>query len=248
MVLTSRGALPHIDIRAICPAGISSGKHMSLWFSNRGQMIQVTCAVLAVIIGIAAQWNQLSVAINFGEILKVLLYPVAVLIGFQLGKRALKPPAQAPTPREPPSPPPREALPDLPSTLGPDFIYKFSTPVIKVGSYFDVGQELGLRRVSVSSVKTVKAGTGDVPAAEIEITGHALDFGVGRTATAIHSKKALIPAYARSLKDADCSMFEFSYQPDAFSFAAISVDHINVPAQEVTLVICLANYRKRSSY
>ena len=54
-------------------------------------MIQVTCAVLAVIIGIAAQWSQLSIAINFGEILKVLLYPVAVVIGFQLGTRALQP-------------------------------------------------------------------------------------------------------------------------------------------------------------
>jgi hypothetical protein len=40
-------------------------------------------------------------------------------------------------------------------------------------------------------------------------------------------------------------MFEFAYQPDSFSFVAICIDHINVPAQEITLVICLANYRKR---
>jgi hypothetical protein len=218
----------------------------SQWFSNRGQMIQVTCAVLAVIIGIAAQWNQLSVAINFGEILKVLLYPVAVLVGFQLGTRALKPTAGTAAAPEAPAPPSREAFPDMRSILGPEFNYKFSTPIIKVGSYFDVGQELGLRRVSALSIKTVKAGSEEVPAAEIEVAGHVLDFSAGSKVTAIHNKKALIPAYARNLKEADCSMFEFSYQPNAFSFAAISVDHINVPAQEVTLVICLADYRKSS--
>jgi hypothetical protein len=219
----------------------------SQWFSNRGQMIQVTCAVLAVIIGIAAQWSQLSVAINFGEILKVLLYPVAVLIGFQLGTRALKPTTQAAATAAPPPPPPppsMEALPDKRSILGPEFSYELSTPIIKVGSYFEVGQELGLRRVSALSIKTVKAGSEEVPAVEIEVAGHVLDFSAGSQVTAIHNKKALIPAYARATKYADCSMFEFAYRPDSFSFVAISVDHINVPAQEVTLAICLVNYRK----
>ena len=218
----------------------------SQWFSNRGQMIQVTCAVLAVIIGIAAQWNQLSVAINFGEILKVLLYPVAVLVGFQLGTRALKPTAGTAAATEAPAPPSTKAFPDIQSILGPEFTYKFMSPAIKVGSYFDVGQEFGLRRVSAVSLKTIKDGSEEVPAVEIEVVGQMLDFSAGSKATNINRKKALIPAYARDLKDADCSMFHFSYQSNAFSFAAISVDHINVPAQEVTLVICLAQYRKRN--
>ena len=80
------------------------------WFSNRGQMIQVTCAVLAVLIGIAAQWSQLSIAINFGEILKVLLYPVAVVIGFQLGTRALNPTAQTAAAVEPSPPLPQPTI------------------------------------------------------------------------------------------------------------------------------------------
>ena len=218
----------------------------SQWFSNRGQMIQVTCAVLAVVIGIAAQWSQLSVAINFGEILKVLLYPVAVLVGFQLGTRTLKPMAQTVAAAAASPPPSIEALPDIRSILGPEFSYKFSTPIIKVGSYFEVGQELGLRRVSALSIKTVKAGSEEVPVAEIEVAGHVLDFSAGSKVTPIHNKKALIPAYARTMKEADCSMFEFAYQPNSFSFVAISIDHINVPAQEVTLVICLASYRKPS--
>jgi hypothetical protein len=218
----------------------------SQWFSNRGQMIQVTCAVLAVIIGIAAQWSQLSVAINFGEVLKVLLYPIAVLIGFQLGTRALKPVVQTAAVTVASPPPSMEVLPDIRSILGPEFSYKYLTPLMKVGSYFDVGQELGLRRVSALSIKAIKAGNEEVPAAEIEVAGHVLDFSTGSKITPIHNKKALIPAYARTLKDADCSMFEFAYQPNAFSFVAISVDHINVPAQEITLVICLANYRKHS--
>jgi len=143
------------------------------------------------------------------------------------------------------SPPPSiEALPDIRSILGPEFSYKFSTPIIKVGSYFEVGQELGLRRVSALSIKTVKAGSEEVPVAEIEVAGHVLDFSAGSKVTPIHNKKALIPAYARTMKEADCSMFEFAYQPNSLSFIAISVDHINVPAQEITLVICLANYRK----
>lgn len=94
------------------------------------------------------------------------------------------------------------------------------------------------------SIKTSKVGSEEVPVAEIEVAGHVLDFGVGSKVTAIHSKKALIPAFARTMKDANCSMFDFTYQPNNFSFVAISVDHVNVPAQEITLVICLASYRK----
>jgi hypothetical protein len=220
----------------------------SQWFSNRGQMIQTSCAVLAVVIGIAAQWSQLSVAINFGEVLKVLLYPVAVVIGFQLGVRALKPaaPMEAAVEPSPPRPQPKDQLPNTRSIIDPEFNYKFLAQIVKVGSYFEVGQELGLHRISVLSIKTVKDGNDDIPAAEIEVAGHVLDFSPGKSVTAIHRKKALIPSYARPLKDADCSMFQFGYQPTSLSFVAISVDHINVPAQEITLVICLANYRKRS--
>src|SRR5258708_3407979 len=115
----------------------------SQWFSNRGQMIQAICAVLAVLIGIAAQWNQLSVAVNLGEILKVLFYPIAVLIGFQLGKRAVRPSAQTAA-----SSPTTKEFPDIQSMLGPELNYKFLSPAIKVGSYFDVGEEFALRRVS----------------------------------------------------------------------------------------------------
>jgi hypothetical protein len=218
------------------------------WFSNRGQMIQVACAVIAVAIGIVVQWNQLSVAINFGEILKVLLYPIVVLIAFRLGISASsRPAAQIVMP--PPAMVARSIAPepmvDPHSTLRPEFDYQLSLPVIKVGSYLDVNQELGLRRISVVSIKTVKTGNDEEPAAEIEVTGYGLDFVAGRRLTEINRKKALIPAYTRDWKDADCSMFDFTYKQNDLSFRAISVDHINVPAQEVTLVICLAKYRNR---
>jgi hypothetical protein len=204
------------------------------WFSNRGQIIQVACAVIAVAIGVTTQWNQISNAIDLALIVKIALYPLAVIILIQVGKHF--PTANAPAPGQ--------AVKEEVKT-GPTSVinYQFLTPTVKIGSYFDVDQERGLRRISVISIQNHKVGFDEVPAVEIEVTGMVLNFDAGRSVKKVSDKRFLIPAYSRSIKDGDCSMHEFSYRKESFSLSAISVDHINVPAQEATLAICLATYR-----
>lgn len=208
------------------------------WFSNRGQMIQVACAVSALIIGIVTQWSQISVALNLTEIIKVLAYPATVFIVFQIALLTAKNGFSKPTPTT------THVGTEPKPLFGPPLIYEFKNATVKVGSFFEVGEEFGLRRVSVLSLKNLEIYSEEVAAAELEFSGSMLDLSFGKKTQLISNKKALIPSYARSAKDADCSIYQFSYQLDYFTFVAVSVDHINVPEREVSLVVCIARFRK----
>lgn len=190
--------------------------------------MQVACAVIAVGIGVFSQWNQISNAIDVGLVIKILLYPLAAVALVQLGKYF------------PTSARGQESI----WKPKPDFDYRFLAPTLKIGSYFDLDQPFGIRRISAVSIQNDKSEPQDVPTVEIEVAGTALYFSGGSSVKKISDRRFRIPAYSRRLKDVDCSMYLFTYQKDYFSFAAISVDHINVPAQEATLAISLLEYRR----
>jgi hypothetical protein len=215
------------------PAGDNDlGQEMSgKWFSNRGQMVQVACTVLAVIIGVVTQWNQITSTIDIGPIFKILLYPSAAVGLFQLGSYFSGRKTSV------------HANPGLIAQPKPDFDYQFLHPTIKIGSYIDLARDFGLRRVAVSSIQTRTIGSEEVPVAEIEVAGIALYLSGGNSVIKINDKKFLIPAYSRDLKSEGSSIHEFGYSTDYFTLTAISVDHINIAAQEVSLAICLVKYR-----
>src|ERR1700722_430482 len=109
------------------------------WFANRGQMVQVTCAVIAVGLGIITQWNQISTAIDFGLVIKILLYPLVAVGLVQLGKYF--PTRATPTPVGKVTGPPI-AEPPISEKQKWNIDYQFLTPTVKVGSYFNVNQQL----------------------------------------------------------------------------------------------------------
>jgi hypothetical protein len=201
-----------------------------------GQMVQIACAVVAIGIGLIMQWSQISSTIDFGLIVKILVYPLAAVVLIELGKRF-------PT-----------GSPGIGHSFrqefkrGPrsNFDYQFLAPTVKIGSYFDLDQPLGIRRISAVSIHNYQAASREMPTVEIEITGTTLSFSAGSSVTKISDRRFWIPAYSRSIKDGDCSTYLFTYKKDYLSFAAISVDHINVPAQEATLAICFMEYRRAS--
>jgi hypothetical protein len=198
------------------------------WFSNRGQMVQVACAVAAVVIGLVSQWGQISSAIDLAAIFKILLFPLGAIFMFQLGQYFSK----------------RTTNSKDVDAKASIIEHTFRTPTIKVGSYFDVDQPLGIRRISASSIQNYKFTYEEVPAAEIEISGSLISLTAGKKVKQISDRKFLLPAYSRSLKDDDCSVFQLRYKEDLVEVTAISVDHINQHAQEIVLTISLFSYRK----
>jgi hypothetical protein len=213
------------------PTGDKDGDKMpNKWFSNRGQMIQAACAIIAVAIGIFTQRSSLTTSLDIEMVSKILFFPAAAVSLFQLGKyvQRLSTPSASPFPD------------DLP------FDYRYLTPTIKVGSYHDLDRKLDTRRISVISIKEEEVLSSAKSGAEIEVVGTGMYFSGGDQTTKIKDRRFLLPAYARSLKSEDYSMFEFVYQDAYFTLTAISVDHINVPAQEVTLAVCVVSYRKPS--
>jgi hypothetical protein len=169
-----------------------------------------------------------SSAFDLIQILRVLIYPAAVLVGFQLGKYF------------------QISSSGHESSVGgrPPVSYKFFTPTIKVGSYFDTEstQLLGLSRISVISIDSTQAVSQDVPAVLIETAGTVLNFSPGRYTKKVSSNRFFIPANVR-MKSEDHAIFQFVYDKDSLSLTSISVDHINLPAQEVTFAICVMQYR-----
>jgi hypothetical protein len=197
------------------------------WFTNRGQVIQVACAVILLIIGIITQWNQLWNAFDLASVLKVLAYPATALLCFQAGKyvQSLSSPA-------------RQSVKPQPTIK-----YQFLTPTVQIGSYFDIESEqiLGLSRVSVISIANFETGS-EASAALVEVVGTILYLSAGARTKKLNSSRFLIQANSK-LKSDEYSVFQFTCQKDSLSLTSISVDHINLPAQEVTFAICIMQYR-----
>jgi hypothetical protein len=200
------------------------------WFSNRGQTIQAACAVIAVGVGFLTQWNNLTLTFDIVMFFKILFFPAAALLLFQLGKYVER----------------RSTLPTAALPGKPVFDYQYLTPTIKVGSYHAVGEELGMRRITAISIKEEDVLSAQIAGAEIEVTGSGVFFSGGERTTQIKDKRFVLPAHSRAMKSENFSIFEFIYGDSDFSFVALSVDHINIPAQEVTLAVCLMKYRKPS--
>jgi hypothetical protein len=211
------------------------------WFSNRGQMVQVGCAVIAVAIGTVTQWSQISNAVDLELILKIALYPLAAVLLVQLGKHFPVGRLDIQTAQPKPIPDEQPTSEQNPKST---IEYRFLTPSIKAGAYFDVGQEFGLRRVSLLSIKSKTLASQEVPVAELEVAGMSIYFTPGHSIEQLGDRKFLIPASQRDTKTESSSIFEFMYSKDSLTLTSVSVDHINVPGQEATVVICSIKYRQ----
>jgi hypothetical protein len=194
------------------------------WFSNRGQMIQVACAVIAVGVGIITQWDKLS---GFLGILGVLAYPVAALILINIGRRLTS--RAGPNIEAAAAPPaPEIKAPDEPKP--PKLTYRYETPTLKVGTFYIVDQPFGVQRLTLVSIKQERIRTRDVLVAEIDVTGSMVDLTGGGDVKQESRKRFFIPADDMRTKRQDSSAFEFMYREGS--------------AQEVGLVICVVSLGK----
>src|SRR5882724_2147225 len=160
------------------------------WFSNRGQMVQVACAVIAVGVGIITQWQQLTTAIDPALVFKIALYPLAAIILVQIGKHypGSRTTVQSSTPVPAVIEQPRPADKSKPA---PEYTYL--SQLVKVGSYIEVNQEYGLRRVTLMSIQSRTIGSEEVLVAELEATGMAVSFAAGKWVEQITDRRFLVP-------------------------------------------------------
>jgi hypothetical protein len=108
-----------------------------------------------------------------------------------------------------------------------------------------VNEPLGIQRISVLAIKEQENWRGEkIPAAEIEISGTALALVEGHAIKKVSDRRFLVPTYGRNLKNSEYSIHDLSYGKDVFDFSAITVDHINQAAQEVSICVCFMDHRK----
>jgi len=203
-------------------------------------MVQVACAVVAVGIGAITQWQQLTTAIDPALIFKIALYPLAAIILVQIGKHY---PGSRATVQSSTTVPAAIQQPKQPDKSKPASEYTYLSQPVKVGSYIEVNQEYGLRRVTLMSIQSRTIGSEEVLVAELEATGMAVSFAPGKWVEQITDRRFLVPANSRELKSEGYAFFEFMFGQSSLSMTSVCVDHINQPAQEATIVVGAMRYR-----
>lgn len=221
------------------------------WFTNRGQIIQVVLAVIAVGIATIVSLPALAQYSSLLPWLLVLLVPVIALGAFSYGKNFATaappsvpaPPAHAPDPT--PYAPSKVAITTVANALletKEAFETEISVlnPTVKVGAFWTDPESN--RRVRVSIVALTNDGE---PRAELNFDTGALAHG-GTQTKRVKVNQYLMRAASSGYQSEEFCVYYFSFEEKHVWFFAVRVEHINIHAQEVVLAVCKVSSFKRA--
>lgn len=215
------------------------------WFSNRGQLIQVAVAIIALGIATVVALPALAQHPDLLTWLPVILIPAIALGAFSYGKNY-----SVPTPSEPTLPQKTDASPASIQKVAASILerkteevfetdVKIYTPTLKIGDFWT--DEDTPRRIRVTAVSF-----SDEPEPRVELL-----FGMGAIAHGgTQTKRTKVNQYLMKSTDSGFQAEEFcvtcfSFDEKHVWFFAVRVDHINIYAKEVVLSICKAYSSKR---
>jgi hypothetical protein len=232
-----------VEIRAICPLGISGlGLEMSgKWFSNRGQIVQVAVAVLALVIAIIVALPALAQHQDLLSWLPIILIPAIALGAFSYGKN-YAPPVVVPT-LTPTAEPPAKTTGSLPLLRETEETFETEvnvySPTVKVGSYWDDGDVPRRIRVAVVSISDEEE-----PRAELHFAMGALAHGGTQTKRTKVNQYLMRPTSSGFQAEEFCVTC-FSFDERHVWFFVVRVDHVNAYGKEAVLSICKVSSHKR---
>jgi hypothetical protein len=213
------------------------------WFSNRGQMVQVGLAVLALVIAIIVALPALAQHQDLLSWLPIILIPAIALGAFSLGKN-YAPPVVVPasTTTAEPSAATNGSLRPVHET---EEIFETEvnvfTPTVKVGSYWNDGDVPRRIRVTVVSISEEEE-----PRAELNFAMGALAHGGTQTKRTKVNQFLMRPTSSGFQAEEFCVTC-FSFDERHVWFFVVRVDHVNAYAKEVVLSICKVSSHKRIS-
>jgi len=238
---------------------------MSQWFSNRGQMIQVACAVVGAAVGLLIYFSVRPEQLLSGlheigpKVLSTLVgaaagvfvgWVVTHLLGRERAPPAIQSKAQAPSAFSSSyaaSDPSSQSAPLAPSPPQHQFqvaafrIRRGDKHVIDPDSFHDVTVILHrIRKYGRSKPLDVLRSRVSEYEAELEFT-YGSTLANGPLVQQVDVNRFWVPVAVDLYHAEDCSLFSFSYSDKHLSFFSARIAHINFVAEEVDLVVC--NFR-----
>jgi hypothetical protein len=220
------------------------------WFSNRGQVLQITIAFVALVIGIIVAFPHLPVQQGFEGFISVwpiIIFPLAALFLMWLNNKRIhrtietlvqKAPMVSVPASEPVKPkvPFADIFPKLssPNENGWRIVEVYVVDIkIKVGSYWDEPASKGKMRISAIAIHEEPGRR----SAELSIrTSGSIIFGT-KESDQIASNRYKV-TISRSGHDAEeRSIYQFSFSDDHIHFFVMRVDGLDTASNEVALQV-----------
>jgi hypothetical protein len=225
---------------------IWDGKMSGKWFTNRGQIIQVAIAVVALGVATVVALPALAQHPNLLTWLPVILIPAIALGAFSYGKNYA-----APTPSPPTPPDKATASPASVQTVANAILQRQAeevfvtevniyTPTLKMGDFWNDDA----RRVRVAAVSIL-----DEPEPKVELAfGSGGLFHGGTQTKRTKTNQYLMKRADSAFQAEEFCVTAFSFDEKHVWFFAARVDHINIYAKEVVLSICKVSSFKRQRF
>jgi hypothetical protein len=227
------------------PAGeYGLGAEMSgKWFTNRGQMVQVAVAVLALVVAIIVALPALAQHQDLLSWSPIILIPAIALGAFSYGKNYASPPVVIPA-SKPTAEPAATIKPGLAQPQETEEAFETEVnvynPTLKVGSYWDDGDAPRRIRVTVVSISDEEG-----PKAELNFGMGALAHG-GTQTKRMKVNQYLMRQTSSGFQAEEFCVTCFSFDERHVWFFVVRVDHVNAYAKEVVLSICMVSSHKRA--
>jgi hypothetical protein len=223
------------------------------WFSNRGQVVQILIAFVALVVGILVAFPHLPVQQGFNGFLSawpIIIFPLVALILMWLNNErihrtietlAQKPP-QVSVPAVPETEPVKSKVPyaDLfqkPSGATDDVwrlteVYVVDVRV-KVGSYWDEPTAKNKMRISVVAIHEEPGRR----SAELAIrTGGSIIYG-GKQSDQVGTNRYTVTISGSGFDAEERSIHQFSFGDQHIHFFVIRVDGLDTALREVALQV-----------
>jgi hypothetical protein len=225
------------------------------WFSNRGQVLQVGIAVVALGIAIIVALPALAQHPNLLSWSPIILIPAIALGAFSFGKNyATSRPSIPVTPTSTSAPPISSTMPPkAPSKASMELIaaamrkeeafettVNIYTSTLKMGSFWQDEDTPRRIRVTANVIS-------DEPEPRVELL-----FGMGALAHGgtqtkrTKTNQFLMRAINSGFQAEEYCVYCFSYDEKHVWFFVVRVDHINKHANEIILSICKVSSFKRA--
>jgi hypothetical protein len=228
------------------PAGkLGLGAEMSgRWFTNRGQMVQVAVAVLALVVAIIVALPALAQHQDLLSWSPIILIPAIALGAFSYGKNYASPPVVVPVSKPAAEPVAINAglAPPLQTEEAFETEVNVYSPTLKVGSYWDDGEVPRRIRVTVVSIAAEEGGD---PRAELNFAMGAVAHG-GTQTKRTKTNQYLMRQTSSGFQAEEFCVTCFSFDERHVWFFVVRVDHVNAYAKEVVLSICKVSSHKRT--
>lgn len=224
------------------------------WFSNRGQILQISIAFVALVVGILVAFPRLPVQQGFEGF--VVVWPIIVFPSVALGlmwlnnnriHRAIetlvqKAPSLVQT--APPAPElPKASTPTASPALArlgtneprweTDEVYVVDVKV-GIGGYWDEPDSRSLSKIRVS-VLSLKGDDPGKRAVELQLKYGGIVFHGGSDTKQVTVNRYIVPLSSSGFQSEEKCVHEFSFSEEHIQFLVIRVDAIDTAANEVAL-------------